>query len=118
MQNNVYYREPAKLSDHVHFTWIDYSVFVAMLIISSVFGVYFGFKDYQRSKHKTKAIVEVDEMMNYLVGNRKMHAFPVGFSLIATWISALVLMGTTGETYLFGANYSLMIFGTISLGLH
>lgn len=54
------------------FSWADYSLFVLMLLICIVIGIYFGFIE---KKENTE-----DE---YLVGGRKMPVIPVAFSLVA-----------------------------------
>lgn len=54
------------------FAWSDYSLFVLMLLICIVIGIYFGFIE---KKQNTE-----DE---YLVGGRKMPIVPVALSLVA-----------------------------------
>lgn len=53
------------------FTWVDYVVFVLMLAISAVVGVYWGFM----KKQSTQA--------DYLLGGRNMKVVPVSMSLVA-----------------------------------
>lgn len=60
------------------FGWQDYSVFLLMLAICALIGIYFGFIE-----KKSKAIGS-DEA-NYLVGGRNMKIFPVAMSLIARY---------------------------------
>lgn len=56
----------------VTFSWLDYSIFVAMLAISVAIGIYFGcFGSKQASAGE------------YLMGGKKMHIFPIAMSLIA-----------------------------------
>lgn len=54
-----------------HFSLIDYSVFVFMLIICGIIGVYFGLVKKQTSTQ------------DYLMGGRNMKLIPVCFSLVA-----------------------------------
>jgi solute carrier family 5 (sodium-coupled monocarboxylate transporter), member 8/12 len=99
------------------FTWADYTVFGTMLTVSSLIGLFFGYKDYRRSRNQVVSEATSDEnMLNYLVGGRKMAIFPVGCSLVATWTSAIALFGTTGETYVFGGEYLVFLTGIIFLG--
>lgn len=53
------------------FSWVDYVVFVFMLAISAVVGVYWGFM----KKQNTQA--------DYLLGGRNMKVIPVSMSLVA-----------------------------------
>lgn len=53
------------------FSWVDYVVFVFMLAISAVVGVYWGFM----KKQTTQA--------DYLLGGRNMKVIPVSMSLVA-----------------------------------
>ena len=57
------------------FGWPDYTVFVIMLMVCAVIGVYFGFFD-----KKPKA---GGDEKNYLVGGRQMAVIPITLSLIA-----------------------------------
>lgn len=54
------------------FAWSDYMVFVLMLMVCIVIGIYFGFIE---KKEYTE-----DE---YLIGGRNMPVIPVAFSLVA-----------------------------------
>lgn len=54
------------------FSWSDYTIFVMMLLVCIVIGIYFGFIE---KKENTE-----DE---YLVGGRNMPIIPVALSLVA-----------------------------------
>lgn len=54
------------------FSYYDYAVFIAMLSICGIIGVYFGFVKKQNSTQ------------DYLMGGRNMNLVPVCFSLVAT----------------------------------
>lgn len=58
-----------------HFAWPDYLMFLLMLSICAVIGIYFGFIE-KKSK-------QVADETDYLVGGRNMKIFPVAMSLIA-----------------------------------
>lgn len=66
------------VSEMVHqmqrFSWVDYVVFVFMLAISAVVGVYWGFM----KKQSTQA--------DYLLGGRNMQVVPVAMSLVARYV--------------------------------
>lgn len=63
------------VTDIVHqlqrFSWVDYVVFVFMLAISAVVGVYWGFMKKQTTQS------------DYLLGGRNMKVVPVAMSLVA-----------------------------------
>lgn len=54
------------------FSWLDYTLFCMMFIISAFIGVYFGCFGSKQSTAK-----------EYLLGGKSMGVFPVGMSLIA-----------------------------------
>lgn len=58
----------------------DYLVFVVMLVICSLIGIYFGFIE---KKPKKSSGEEAD----YLVGGRQMKIVPITMSLIARFVS-------------------------------
>lgn len=57
------------------FGWLDYGVFILMLISCSMIGIYFAFLK--------KNVRNSEDESNYLVGGRKLKIFPVAMSLIA-----------------------------------
>lgn len=78
----------------------DYSVFGAMLTVSTAIGVYFGF--FANTANTT------DE---YLMGGKKMQTIPIAISLVASQLSGLSIMSIPAEIYAFGINY---VFHNIS----
>ncbi|CAG9826323.1 unnamed protein product [Diabrotica balteata] len=81
------------------FGMVDYIMFVIMLGICLVVGMYFGlFKKNQTSQ-------------DYLVGGRNMKVLPIAMSLIATWVSGISLLGIPTEIYVYGIQYTYIIFG-------
>lgn len=78
------------------FTWIDYTVFGVMLAISAGIGIFYGvFK-----KNQSTA--------DFLMAGKSMTTFPVAMSLIASFMSAITLLGTPSEVYQFGFLYWLI----------
>lgn len=90
------------------FGWQDYLMFVLMLAICAVVGIYFGF-----IKKKPK---KSDDATDYLVGGRTMKVFPIAMSLIATFISGISLLGTPTEIYVYGIQYMYVVGGVITMG--
>jgi Na+/proline symporter len=76
-----------------HFGFVDYAVFVVMLLCCTVVGLYFGYEDYKKRK-SAKKHRRGSEAMDYLVGGRNMKIFPVAMSLVASCISGIALLGT------------------------
>ena len=62
-----------------------------LLAISTVIGVYFGWKD-RKNKDEN----------NYALGGQSFSAYPVALSLTATSISAITMMGSPAEYYFYG----------------
>lgn len=103
------------------FAWPDYLVFVTMLILCILIGIYFGFA--QKSSSETE----------YLMGGRNMMILPIALSLIArywrfgehrkvtnrvccSFISGITLLGLPTEIYSFGIQYLYVIGGVITMG--
>lgn len=83
----------------------DYAVFSVMLVVSSLIGIYYRFTgDRQRTARE------------YLVANKNMSVVPVAFSLMASFMSAVTLLGVPSENYYYGTQFVVIniayIFGT------
>ncbi|KAH8295080.1 hypothetical protein KR018_006880 [Drosophila ironensis] len=102
-----------------HFGVVDYFVFVLMLAVCAVIGVYFGFIE---KKQKQKKLAGKDgagaagieerrgsEALDYLVGGRQMKVFPVALSLVASFVSGISLLGTSTEIYVYGTQYAFIL---------
>jgi Sodium:solute symporter family len=76
------------------FTPWDYVVFAVLLAISSVIGLYYGCTGSKQSS--------TDE---FLMAGRSMGIFPVALSLLASFMSAITLLGTPAEIAAFGTQY-------------
>ncbi|XP_072048595.1 sodium-coupled monocarboxylate transporter 1-like [Amphiura filiformis] len=76
------------------FSGWDYAVFALMLSISAGIGIFHAFFG---GKQKTTK--------EYLVANRSMGAIPVGMSLVASFMSAITVLGAPAEVYLYGTMY-------------
>ncbi|XP_023162205.2 putative sodium-dependent multivitamin transporter [Drosophila hydei] len=77
----------------------DVLVLVSILIISALIGIYYR---YTGGKQKTT--------QEYLMADQSMTTFPVSFSLMASFMSAISLMGVSNESYQFGT-----LFGVINI---
>ncbi|XP_023950281.1 putative sodium-dependent multivitamin transporter [Bicyclus anynana] len=75
----------------------DYVIMVATMLASIVIGLYFRFSG---GKQKTN-----DE---YLLADRNMSIFPVAVSLMASFMSAITLLGLSAENYYFGMQFAVI----------
>ncbi|KAG5670311.1 hypothetical protein PVAND_000587 [Polypedilum vanderplanki] len=91
------------------FKIIDQIVFGSMLGVCSVIGLYFGYQDLKRKR----ASKNDNEVLNFLMGGRKMKVFPVAMSLIASLVSGILLLGASTEIYLYGTQYVYIIIAII-----
>lgn len=88
-----------------HLNPIDYIVFGSMLAISASIGVYYNLSGGRQQTTK-----------EYLLADKQMSVIPVSFSLMASFMSAITLLGVTAENYMFGTQFVAInisyIFGT------
>ncbi|XP_072169927.1 uncharacterized protein [Diadema setosum] len=84
----------------------DYAVFSVCLGISAGIGVYYGCTGGKQSTTK-----------EFLLADRNMHPIPVSLSLVASFISAVTVLGTPAENYLYGCMFWLFAFAYILSGL-
>ena len=68
---------------------LDYVTFGVMLLISAAIGVYYAIVD-RKAQSTTQG---------YFLGGRKLHPIPVAFSLMASFISAPIMLGGPAEVY-------------------
>ncbi|KAG8191760.1 hypothetical protein JTE90_008823 [Oedothorax gibbosus] len=78
----------------------DYAVVGCMLCASAAIGLYF-----RMSGGRQKTTQE------FLMGGRAMGVFPVAFSLMATYMSAISVLGMPAETYNYGTQYLMWLLG-------
>ncbi|KAF0307875.1 Sodium-coupled monocarboxylate transporter 2 [Amphibalanus amphitrite] len=82
------------------FSALDYAVFGMLLALSLAIGVYFGLC----KRH------EMTDAAGYLLGGRNMGVLPAAMSLIASFMSAITLLGTPAEVYQYGTQYVVIGF--------
>ncbi|XP_055638784.1 sodium-coupled monocarboxylate transporter 1 isoform X2 [Toxorhynchites rutilus septentrionalis] len=124
------------LEELYKFSVVDYGVFSSMLILSTACGIYFGFfkrtvastpessddecgpnRVSDGSRRKRMSTFGSSTMDEYLLGSRKLKAFPVAMSLVAGYISGVTILGTPAEIYNFGTQYWLIIVPIALMGL-
>eukprot|EP00057_Strongylocentrotus_purpuratus_P029239 XP_011683713.1 PREDICTED: sodium-coupled monocarboxylate transporter 1 [Strongylocentrotus purpuratus] len=84
----------------------DYVVLAISLGISAGIGIYYGCTGTKQSTTK-----------EFLLADRNMSPFPVAMSLIASFISAITVLGTPSEVYLYGSMFWLFSLSYIGSGL-
>ena len=72
----------------------DYIVFAASLISSAAIGLFYHFRD---RKNRTNRA--------YLMGDNNMSIWPVSMSLMASFMSAITLLGVPAENYMFSTQF-------------
>ncbi|XP_037668543.1 sodium-dependent multivitamin transporter [Choloepus didactylus] len=76
------------------FSIVDYAVFVLLLVLSLVIGLYHACRGWGR--HTVGQL---------LLADRTMSCLPVSLSLLATFQSAVAILGVPAEIYRFGTQY-------------
>ncbi|XP_076041758.1 sodium-coupled monocarboxylate transporter 2-like [Oratosquilla oratoria] len=87
---------------HNRFTWVDYCSFGIMLLVSAGIGVFFGCCGKKQG-----------DTSEFLMASKSMGSFPVAMSLIASFMSAITLLGLPAEIYVYGTSYWLIIFAFV-----
>ncbi|NWX30417.1 SC5A6 protein, partial [Notiomystis cincta] len=78
----------------MQFTAIDYSIFALLLVLSSAIGLFYALSgDRQRT------------VQEFLLANREMGCLPVALSLLASFQSAVAILGVPAEIFRFGTEY-------------
>ncbi|XP_056419648.1 sodium-dependent multivitamin transporter isoform X1 [Hyla sarda] len=78
----------------MRFTTVDYIIFALLLILSSAIGLFYALSG---GKQRTT--------QEFLLANRSMGFLPVALSLLATFQSAVAILGVPSEIYRFGTEY-------------
>ena len=92
------------MMETVQFGKVDFAVFGIMLLQSTAIGMYHALA---RGKQRTTK--------ELLFANRGMMAIPVALSLIASFMSAITILGVPAEIYIYGTQYWLIIASYVIL---
>ncbi|KAM5319654.1 sodium-dependent multivitamin transporter isoform 2-T2 [Glossophaga mutica] len=76
------------------FSLVDYVVFILLLVLSLAIGLYHACRDWGRHT-----------ISQLQMANRKMGCLPVALSLLATFQSAVAILGVPSEIYRYGTQY-------------
>ncbi|NXK70563.1 SC5A6 protein, partial [Sylvietta virens] len=78
----------------MEFTAIDYTIFALLLVLSAAIGLFYALSgDRQRT------------VQEFLLANRNMGCLPVALSLLASFQSAVAILGVPAEIFRFGTEY-------------
>lgn len=80
----------------------DYVVFVLMLVISAAIGIFYGCRG---GKQKTTK--------EYLTADHSVGIIPVAISILVSFMSAILIIGTPAEIYIDGTQYFMIMFGLV-----
>uniref|UniRef100_A0A669BPS5 Sodium-dependent multivitamin transporter n=1 Tax=Oreochromis niloticus TaxID=8128 RepID=A0A669BPS5_ORENI len=78
----------------MHFTTVDYVIFALLLVASAGIGLFYAFSG---GRQRTT--------QEFLMADRSMSCLPVSLSLLATFQSAVAILGAPSEVYTFGTEY-------------
>jgi sodium-coupled monocarboxylate transporter 8/12 len=73
-----------------------------MLLISAGIGIFYAIKGY---KHNTTK--------EFLMGGRQMQLVPIAISILVSFMSAILILGTPAEMYTQGTQYFMYVIGMI-----
>jgi len=79
------------------FQWQDFLVLGLVLGISGVIGIFFAWKDRNKSTEE------------YMLGGGKVNPIPVALSLATTFFSAITILGTPVEYYSYGTMFTYFV---------
>ncbi len=82
------------------FHWADYLILTGVLLASLLIGLTPAFIG---GKQRTQS--------EYLMANRSMRIVPVAMSILMSFISAIMVLGTSAEVYISGLVYSINAVG-------
>ena len=84
----------------------DYVVFSLMLGVSAAIGIYYACAG---GKQKTTK--------EFLLANRNLGVLPVAISILLSFMSAILILGTPAEMYTDGTQFYIRVFGSFGCGI-
>ena len=91
------------MMETLRFGKVDFAVFGIMLLQSTAIGIYHALAGGEQRTTK-----------EFLFANRGMMAIPVALSLIASFMSAITILGVPAEIYIYSTQYWLL-FPSVAL---
>ena len=90
------------MEDRKHFGTLDYVIFALTLVFSSTIGIYFAYRQ--------RKMLSSNE---YLLANKSVPWFPSFVSTVASFFSAIGLMGTASSIYTSGITFTFIHVGIV-----
>ena len=87
------------------FHWADYVIFISFLCISFGIGVYHSLTG---GKQRTT--------MEFIMADRKLRIIPTVLSIVMSYVSAIMIVGTTAEIYSYGTMMMLWFLPGVVIG--
>ena len=78
------------------FQWADYLIFILVLLISTGIGIFYAVKTRKSLESGSNTL---------LTGGKKLKVVPVTLSLLASFMSAIFILGSPAEVYSEGGIY-------------
>ena len=78
------------------FHWVDYLIFILLLSISTGIGIFYAVRTKKSNESGSNAL---------LTGGKKLKVVPVTLSLLASFMSAIFILGSPAEVYSEGGIY-------------
>ncbi|CAF0801152.1 unnamed protein product [Rotaria sp. Silwood1] len=93
----------------MRFDVVDYIIFALLLLFSAAIGFFYGFIDKRKKKKNVDGETTIEQSKSsakeYLLANKSMGVFPTAMSLLASFMSAITILGTPAEVYVYGTQY-------------
>ena len=80
----------------------DWLIFSAMVVVSLGIGIFYAIRGARSSQASTT---------DYLLGGRKMGMIPVSISILVSYLSGILILGTPAEIYTEGTMFCLNLIG-------
>ncbi|VDN11878.1 unnamed protein product [Dibothriocephalus latus] len=94
--------------------WPDYLVLVALLVFYACVGIWYGYENQIKRLWRRMRGKDVEEAApmttdDIFLGNRRLGLLPILGTTVASFISAVTLLGTNNEVYTNGIEFGLMM---------
>lgn len=84
--------------------WLDYVMFILLLVAATVTGLYHHFK---KGGQRTT--------QQFLLADRSVLSLPVAMTLLVSFVSPITLLGTPAEIYNYGGQFMIFVFSALLL---
>eukprot|EP00914_Ancora_sagittata_P013224 GHVO01025732.1.p1 GENE.GHVO01025732.1~~GHVO01025732.1.p1 ORF type:complete len:600 (+),score=30.66 GHVO01025732.1:284-2083(+) len=92
------------MTNNKSFSVADYVVFSLVLAVSAGIGVFYGCTGGRQRTNR-----------EFLMADRQMSVLPVTLSMVASFMSAIMLLGTPAEMYIYGTEYMIIFLAYVAV---